>query len=115
FTSTPDDCWFAVWEGCSSTFELPSGLPLLELPNRRYGVLRGRLSDLDHWQEVVRTGLDAPPAFVWPTDRSWCFASDVDPHWAGIGADRAAVRALLAEPGLDVVEADPASDQPSYY
>lgn len=114
WTSTPQDCWFAVWEGCSGSLELPTGLPLLELPHRRYGLLRGRLAELAGWEETLRTGLDAPPAFVWPADRRWCFASDVDPHWAGIGAEEAAVRALLMEPGLDVVRADPAERQPSY-
>ena len=113
FTETPQDCWFAVWEGCSNSLELPSGLPLLELPNRSYGLLRGALSDLADWEETVHTHLDAPPAFVWPSDRRWCFASDVDPTWAGIGADEAAVRALLAAP-LDVVRADPGERQPAY-
>lgn len=114
FTSTPDDCWFAVWEGCSGSLRLPAGLPLLALPHRRYGLLRGALTDLADWEATVHTGLDAPPAFVWPDDRRWCFASDVDPHWAGVGASEPAVRALLAAPGLDVVRADPGGDQPAY-
>jgi hypothetical protein len=114
FTTTPLDCWFAVWEGCSSSLELPAGLPLLELPHRRYGLLRGALTDLASWEETVHSQLDAPPAFVWPADRRWCFASDVDPTWAGVGAEEAAVRALLAEPGLDVVRADPGAPQPVY-
>ena len=114
FTSTPDDCWFAVWEGCSNSLELPAGLPLLELPHRAYGLLRGALSDLADWEATVHTHLDAPPAFVWPDDRSWCFASDVDPHWAGVGASEAAVEALLAAPGLDVVRAEPGERQPTY-
>ena len=69
FTSTPQDCWFAVWEGCSSSLELPAGLPALELPHRRYGLLRGALTDLASWEETVHTQLDAPPAFVSPVDR----------------------------------------------
>lgn len=60
FTSTPDDCWFAVWEGCSSSLELPAGLPLLALPNRAYGLLHGALTDLADWEETVRTHVDAP-------------------------------------------------------
>ncbi|GAA3579553.1 hypothetical protein GCM10022197_41360 [Microlunatus spumicola] len=114
FTSTPDDCWFAIWEGCSSSLELPPGLPLHALPHRSYGLLRGALNDLADWEETVRIQLDAPPAFVWPADRSWCFASDVDPHYAGVGASEAAVRALLAAPGLDAVRAEPSGHQPTY-
>ncbi|HEX2893442.1 MAG TPA: hypothetical protein VHO29_05510 [Marmoricola sp.] len=54
------------------------------------------------------------PAFVWPADQAWCPAFDVDPHWAGVGSSAAAVEALLVEPGLDVVVADPLVRQPAY-
>ena len=59
-------------------------------------------------------GFPVPPAFVWPDDQRWCLASDVDPHWAGIGAEDAAVEALLRTPGLDVVRADPREVQPHF-
>lgn len=65
------------------------------------------VSDIGDW--------DVPyPAFVWPADRAWCVAADVDPHWAGIGADTAAIDRLVADPHLDVVPADPREDQPCY-
>jgi hypothetical protein len=51
---------------------------------------------------------------VWPADRTWCVAKDVDPHWAGIGADDDAIEPLLADPALDVVRADPTQPQPRY-
>ena len=54
------------------------------------------------------------PAFVWPADHAWCLANDVDPHWAGIGADASAIDDLVADPRLDVVPADPRLRQPSY-
>lgn len=57
----------------------------------------------------------APPAFVWPADHRRCFACDVDPHWAGVGAEHAAVDALVAHDQLDVVPARPADPQPLYY
>ena len=114
FTSTPDDCWFAVWDGWNVNLEIPAGLPLFALPHRAYGLLRGALSDLTGWEETLHTSLNAPPAFAWPSDRSWCFASDVDPHYAGVGASEAAVRALLAAPGLDAVRAEPGERQPTY-
>lgn len=56
----------------------------------------------------------APPAFIWPLDRRWCLVSDVDPHWAGIGAELPAIEALAADPQLDVVPADPREKQPGY-
>ena len=65
------------------------------------------------WPDGTR--LDAAePAFVWPADRAWCVAKDVDPHWAGIGGAAALVTELTGDPRLDVVAADPTQDQPAY-
>ncbi|WP_205650230.1 hypothetical protein [Actinoplanes solisilvae] len=117
FTSTPLDCYFCLWEGYSDT-PLPAEArdgPLVELPHRRFALFRGPLRDIDTWEADFGGGHPvAPPAFVWPADRSWCFTADVDPHWAGIGAGRDAVDALVAAPGLDVVPADPSEPQPAY-
>lgn len=150
-TTTPDDCYFCLWEG-SGTLHGGDGLriadfetrtvtrgPLMapafdtaimdgpkvsipqgvRFPDRAYYLFRGSLTDFgDYGQADYLPGMprtDMPnPAFVWPADRTWCFAKDVDPHWAGIGADRAAISDLLAAPGLDVVPADPAAPQPAY-
>jgi hypothetical protein len=118
FTSTPDECYFCVWEGYSDVAlppEVQRG-PLVEIPHRRYALLRGSLDDIDGWEADLGGGHPIPPpAFVWPADHRWCFASDVDPHWAGIGAEQAAVDALVGDPEFDVVPARPAEDQPRYY
>lgn len=109
FTSTPDDCYFCLWDGWPGVEELspPTG-PWVSIPHRRYLLFRGALSDLDAADEYV-------PALVWPADRSWCFAKDVDPHWAGIGGSQAAIDTLLAADDLDVVAARPGEPQPVYY
>jgi hypothetical protein len=117
FTSTPEECYFSLWEGYSDV-PLPPGArrgPFVEIPHRRYVLLRGSLQDIDGWETDLGGGQPiAPPAFVWPADHRWCFASDVDPHWAGIGAEQAAVDALVADPELDAVPARPAEVQPLY-
>jgi hypothetical protein len=117
FTSTPQDCYFCLWEGYSDS-PLPPQVQrgrLVELPHRRYALLRGALQDIDRWETDLGAGqIIAPPAFVWPADHRWCLASDVDPHWAGIGAEQAAIDALLADPQLDVVPASPEGSQPHY-
>jgi hypothetical protein len=117
FTSTPEDCFFCLWDGYSDV-DVPSAgrSPRVELPHRSYVLLQGSLSDIDDWERTLGPFPPyPPPAFVWPADHSWCFASDVDPHWAGIGASRAAVDALLGDPELDVVRARPDEPQPTYY
>lgn len=114
FTSTRHEWYFCLCEG-NGFVELPPDIargPLVEVPHRRYALLRGSAVDADRWAVFVDGGAP-PPAFVWPADQAWCFASDVDPHWAGVGASREAVDALKSS-ALDVVDADPACDAPSY-
>lgn len=118
FTATPEDCYFCFWEGYSDV-ELPPGLTgtsMVVLPHRRYALFRGPLRGIDTFARDFGSGRQvAPPAFVWPADHRWCFASDVDPHWAGIGAEQAAVNALMADVDLDLVPARSDAPQPLYY
>lgn len=118
FTATPQDCYYCLWEGYGG-MELPPTVqesPLVDLPHRRYALLRGAVADIDEWGASFGDRDHArPPAFVWPADRSWCFASDVDPHWAGIAGSRAAVDALVANLLLDVVPVGEGESVPTYY
>jgi hypothetical protein len=106
----------------------PSGSrwPKVVLPHRAYYLFHGPVSGLGEWagrEESAdpHAALRGPsrafapdPAFVWPADHAWCVAKDVDPHWAGIGADPVAIGELLTDSRLDVVPADPDADQPRY-
>lgn len=112
---TDSDRWFiCVWEG--SGHDVPPEVfrkPLVGPSQRRYFMAEGTSDDLAGWETMFDYGQPVP-ALVWPADRAWCFASDVDPHWAGIGASAGAVEALMSS-GLDVVIADPEAPQPTYY
>ncbi|RKN45011.1 hypothetical protein [Streptomyces hoynatensis] len=95
------------------------GGPKVVIPHRSYFLFRGPLSAACDWGAAEmwpgQPRLDMPgPAFAWPADHAWCVAHDVDPHWAGIGADAGTIDRLLADPRLDVVPADPGRTQPAY-
>ncbi len=110
-------CFVCVWVGYPASFAnlgLTQG-PLVVLPYREYALFAGDLGEIDRWAEEFGGDSCPPPAFVWPADRSWCFTSDVDPHWAGIGATAAAIESLTTRTDVDVVPASP--DQPplGYY
>ncbi|HEU5268190.1 MAG TPA: hypothetical protein VFU35_15885 [Jatrophihabitans sp.] len=96
-----------------------AAMPKVVVPHRGYWLFRGPLADIGTW-DTAHGWPGQPrlqpthPAFVWPADRAWCLAWDVDPHWAGIGAHQALITALIADPLLDTVPADPTEDQPSY-
>ncbi|WP_432542599.1 hypothetical protein [Kineococcus sp. SYSU DK002] len=120
-TSTPDECFFAVWDGWGLVPTDPA-TTRIEVPNRGYSLFRGAVPDFGdgrEWSRVFnpppypwRAGPD--PAFTWPRDRAWCLTKDVDPHYATIGASRAAVRELLDHPDLDVVPLEPGEEPPHY-
>lgn len=116
YSSSTDSCYLCVWEGYG-TFRDPALTrgPMVSLPHRRYVLLTATLSDLENWNDLFDSEYNSPPAFVWPTDHRWCFASDVDPHWAGIGADAGVIEQLVADTSVDVVWADPEERQPTYY
>lgn len=115
FSRTPDEWYFCVWDGWGS--DLPRAIrdaPQIAVLHRTFFALRGTADDFDAWESSFEDG-DAPfLAFVWPADRAWCVASDVDPHWAGIGGSLPAIEALKRS-ALDVVAADPTDAQPVYY
>jgi hypothetical protein len=112
------------WTVAPSAPRTPTRTPKLVVPNREYYLFRGTVDDVARWEDaryspelrVEHLRVNAPElAFVWPADRAWCVAFDVDPHWAGIGASVEAVDALVADENLDAVPADPGADQPHYY
>lgn len=116
-TATADHCYFCLWDGYGVPPPIGPGRPTtLHLPDRTYTLMEGSLDTLRTWDTGPGQGGPAvPPALIWPADHSWCFVSDVDPHWAGIGASVGAIGQLLDDPRLDVVTADPRSPQPYYY
>jgi hypothetical protein len=116
-TDTAGHCFFCVWDGWVGTSldpELVRG-PLVDLPHRRYVLFAGALEEIGQWEQTFGGGEPCPPpAFVWPADHRWCFTSDVDPHWAGIGASAKAVAALIARADVDVVAQSPDHRPPAY-
>ncbi len=127
YTQPPDDCYVCLWEGLpvarrgwvgtllsSPRVTIPAGAAV---PARAFFLFRGPLSEVGKWDVAWRDdaapfGLE--PALIWPADHAWCVANDVDPHWAGIGANRSVIDDLLADPRLDIARADPTTDQPAY-
>lgn len=99
FTTTPDDCYFCVWDGYAGSFldaELARETKHVRLPDREYVLFIGPLATLSAWEQLFGRGEAAPaPAFMWPRDRSWCFTSDVDTDWAGIGSTAVAIEELV--------------------
>ena len=98
-TTTPDDCWFGLWDGFGHT---PATELTLDLRSREYWLLRGRV-------DLAATNLADEPAeqgpnLWWPADRSWFVATDIDLMTTYVGGDAACIADLLAADGLEVAQ-----------
>lgn len=139
FTAPGAACFSALWEGwgwlhrgawaflaASDGAEVPgttvppppglpaevTALPRLSLPGRAYLIFRGPL------QATLRMGhqvtddwfLPQSPSLLWPEDRSWCVATEIDFDSTLVGGPAELVHALLEEPRLEAWPVEPADD-----
>ena len=102
-TTTPELCYFALWEGYADSVAPRTLEPKLELPNRAYDVFSGPLA-------AARTGLSVSSFgyrsanLWWPADHAWCIATEIDFAWTYVGGPRDCIDAVLADPRLEAVE-----------
>lgn len=118
FTSTPELCWCAGWEGNGNMIALRSdpALPRLAMKNRPMILARGPLSSVpqksftdgfepwdqrDHPQfaEFFRS-----PSLWWPDDQAWCVATDVDLQSTYLGGPAECVAQLLEDQQLEAMQ-----------
>ncbi len=99
-TTTPDDCWFAVWEGQSFVGVDRAG-PRVCLPGRNHYLFHGRVAD------VRKDFQGHGPSLWWPADRAWVVASDVDLTATYIGCSHECADQLLRSADLEVVSPEP--------
>jgi len=123
FTTTPEECFFCVWDGYgwegrrqlgspgTTPVTLPDpvpeavrGGPRIRLPGRDYLLYNGPVeaitapADIGHGQTANLT---------WPADHAWCVASEIDLAWTYVAGSRALIQGLLADERIEVLPADP--------
>lgn len=108
-TTTPNECFFAIWEGFAGSAVPASLTPKLVLPGRAYHVFTGPLAAALTSYDAMQFHHPAWPHHMsanlwWPADHAWCVATEVDFAWTYVGASRACIDAVLADPRLEAVE-----------
>jgi hypothetical protein len=95
-TTTPHQVHVGVWEGWG--LPEPQGVRF-EIHARRYALLTGPAMDaLDPGALGLDPRRPAIPHLLWPADRAWFIAWDVDEEWNfTVGGSARAVAALLAQ------------------
>ncbi len=124
WTSTPDRCWFCVWEGYgwaavrltrpgAPAEPVPDPLPAevrsgprVRLPDREYLLYTGRAED------VVTPGLageldEQTANLCWPADQAWCVASEIDLPWSYVGGPAGLIEQVLADERIEALPASP--------
>lgn len=97
FTATPADGFVAVWEGWGGG-PAPQA-PRLEIPHRSMLLFRGPVAVLRDAPALAwhgsAAGIRQEPHLVWPEDRAWCLACEVDEEVEfTVGCSDDAARAL---------------------
>jgi hypothetical protein len=93
-TTTPDECYFALWEGFGDSVVPPTVRPTLQLPHRRYHVFAGSVSAALTSYSCIPFGCRSANLW-WPADHAWCVATEVDAAWTYVAGPRSCVDALL--------------------
>jgi hypothetical protein len=100
-TSTPDRCWFCVWEGYGDLDD--QGVrDLVRVPNRAFLLAHG---SLDRAIDSFAPWRDQSANLWWPDDRAWVVASEIDFAWTYVAASAPVVDALVDDTRIEALEA----------
>ena len=106
-TGTPEQCYFAIWEGYGGL--RPSqgfGAPF-EIPARRMLLYSAPIAAATEQFDSDSLVSAYHPNLWWPADHSWCVATDIDYRCTYIGCDRATAQQLLSRSDIEVFEVQP--------
>jgi len=130
-TSTPDSCWFCLWDGYGWLHGSPSVVifgpsgsvpvppafpdevlhgPRVRLPGRDYLLFAGPLAAAPElgWTDPYGVFLPQSPNLFWPQDRAWCVASEIDLFCTLVAGSEALAEALVGDPRLEAWRVHPA-------
>jgi hypothetical protein len=99
-TTTPELTYAGIWTGWGMGANEPVGQPF-SIPNRDYVLVQSALKDILSASTLGLSreegGDGASPHLIWPADRAWFVAFDVDPEWLAVGGTHAAIESLLSD------------------
>ena len=105
FTSTPDDCFFCLWEGYGNIdTRLYKASARVIAPGREYLLFCG---PLDAVMSFMENRMDSfwgdSPNIWWPKDRAWCVTTDIDLFDTFVGGSKECIEAVLGNPDLEAL------------
>jgi hypothetical protein len=108
-TTTPDRCWFCLWEGYAwqgvKSNPIPADIlegPRVSLPRRGYVLFGGPVEAATAIDDAAFT-----PNIWWPADRAWCVVSAIDLLWTYVAGPAPMIAELMGHRELEVLPAQP--------
>lgn len=109
-TSTPEACWFCVWDGFGWDGQprdpVPPEVwagPRVRLPHREYLLYAGPVEAA----LALLPEQDQTPNIWWPHDRAWCVATEIDLTESYLAGSQGLIEQLLHDPRLEALAAGP--------
>ena len=105
FTQTPEQCFFALWEGYGNIdTRVYAPDARVKGRGRDYLLFQGPL------EGVLAFLVNRPfpfwgdsPNIWWPEDRAWCVATDIDLYDTYVGGSEECIQAILDHPDLEAL------------
>ena len=104
FTSTPDSCYFCLWEGFGYLdTRLYKADSRVMAPGRGYLLFRGPIDGVMSFLIGEHPFWGDTPNIWWPEDRAWCVATDIDLYDTYVGGSEECIEAILSNPELEAL------------
>ena len=105
FTSTPDHCFFGLWEGWGNIGgRLYKADSRVRAPHRDHLLFRGALDAVMSFvEERTDPFWGYSPSIWWPEDRAWCVTTDVDLFDTFVGGSEECIEAVVGNPDLEAL------------
>lgn len=104
-TTTPNDCWFAVWEGWGDIRSDIASAPTFKVPARAHHLLSG---PIEAASESVEQHRMQSASLWWPDDHAWCVSTEIDFDTTYVGCDESCCQEILRLPDIEALVIDPA-------
>jgi hypothetical protein len=102
-TKSPQGCWFAIWDGWGDLSTEIARAPAFDLPHRRYHLLAGPIEAAIEPQPQSQRSA----SIWWPSDRTWCVATEIDLDSSYVGGSFACIDQILASGSFEAFKMGP--------
>ena len=104
FTSTPDLCYFCLWEGYGNIdTSLYKAGSRVSAPGRDHLLFSGPMDSVMSFLASEVPFWGGSPSIWWPEDRAWCVATDIDLFDTYVGGSSECIEAILSCKDLEAL------------